>query len=197
MRPANPRPNPRSNGPQSVGGLPSDRQECLTVVSATSDDTTRLGEWIGRAVRPGDLILLRGPIGAGKTTFAQGLARGMGLNARVTSPSFTLANVYEGTEPSPSLFHLDLWRIRSAAEALGIGLDEYLGTSNICAIEWPEIAEDVLPREFLRVRFEVAGDARLLEFCPIGERPRALLASVRDSIGDPVVLSGGVGASGD
>src|SRR5436309_1633336 len=108
MRPANPRPNSRSNGPHSVGALPSDRPECLTVLSATADETTRLGEWVGRAVRPGDLILLRGPIGAGKTTFAQGLARGMGLNARVTSPSFTLANVYEGTEPSPSLFHLDL-----------------------------------------------------------------------------------------
>jgi tRNA threonylcarbamoyladenosine biosynthesis protein TsaE len=175
----------------------SDVLPCLTVVAATAEATASLGESLGRYARPGDLILLRGPIGAGKTTFTQGLARGMGIQARVTSPSFTLANVYDERREAP-LYHLDLWRMRSSAEALGIGLEEYLSDDGVCVVEWPEIAEDVLPGEFLRVGFELAGEGRQIEICPFGERPRKLIEELRAAIGASVGGTlGGERAPGD
>lgn len=189
MRPANQR-----HDRQSAGSVPAD---CLTAIAPTADETTRLGEAVGRAARPGDLILLRGQIGAGKTTFTQGLAKGLGHQTRVTSPSFTLANVYASKGAGPPLFHLDLWRIRSAEEALGIGLDEYLSADGVCVIEWPEIAENVLPGEYLRVRFEVIDDGRRIELCPIGNRSRILLDEVREALRDTITTVGGVRAPGD
>jgi tRNA threonylcarbamoyladenosine biosynthesis protein TsaE len=168
----------------------------VTVVAPTAEETASLGEALGRLARPGDLILLRGPIGAGKTTFTQGLARGMGIQARVTSPSFTLANVYDERR-NATLYHLDLWRMRSPAEALGIGLEEYLSDDGVCVVEWPEIAEDVLPGEYVRVGFELAGESRRIELCPVGERPRELVAEIWAALGPNVGASGGESAPGD
>jgi tRNA threonylcarbamoyladenosine biosynthesis protein TsaE len=168
----------------------------LTVVAPTAEETTGLGEAVGRLARPGDLILLRGPIGAGKTTFTQGLARGMGIQARVTSPSFTLANVYDERRDA-TLYHLDLWRMRTPAEALGIGLEEYLSDAGVCVVEWPEIAEDVLPGEYVRIGFELAGESRRIELCPVGERPGALVAELRTALRSNLGTSGGESAPGD
>lgn len=186
QRPAETRPSARRSGARA----------CLTVVAASAEETARLGEALGRLTRPGDLALLRGPIGAGKTTFTQGLARGMGIQARVTSPSFTLANVYDERRDSP-LYHLDLWRMRSPAEALGIGLEEYLSGEGVCVVEWPDIAEDVLPGEYVRVGFELAGDSRRIELCPIGERPRQLIQELSATLGASVEVPGGARAPGD
>lgn len=167
---------------------------CLALISPTAEETQRLGEALGQMLEPGDLLLLQGPIGAGKTTFTQGLARGMGLAARVTSPSFTLANVYESEEANrPPLYHLDLWRIKNPIEALGIGLDEYLSGSGACVIEWPDVAETVLPGEYLRIRFTLRGDERQIELCPEGARPTELLRRLRNRLG----AQGGVNATGD
>jgi tRNA threonylcarbamoyladenosine biosynthesis protein TsaE len=162
--------------------------------AANADETARLGEIVGSAVQAGDLILLLGPIGAGKTTFTQGLARGMGISGRVTSPSFTLANVHDERGKLP-LYHLDLWRMRSPLEALGIGMDEYLAGDGVCVVEWPEVAENVLPAESLRVRFELAGDARRIELGPVGERPVKLVEWIRTALAAPA--RGGVVAARD
>jgi tRNA threonylcarbamoyladenosine biosynthesis protein TsaE len=193
MRPVD-RPDDRPTAPQPPPIL-SPALTGLTVFAASADETRELGEIVGSAVRPGDLILLRGPIGAGKTTFTQGLARGMGIAGRVTSPSFTLANVYD-ERPELPLYHLDLWRIRSPAEALGIGLEEYLAGDGVCVVEWPEIAEDVLPGDVLRLRFELVGDGRRIELCPIGERPAKLIAEVRAALRS-TAATGGVVAPGN
>lgn len=157
----------------------------LTVPSLRAEETQQVGSELGRLLRPGDLLLLQGELGAGKTTFVQGVARGMGLTRPVTSPSFTLANVYEPTGPGSPLYHLDLWRIKSPLEALGIGLDEYLAAPGPCAIEWPEVAADVLPGEYLRIRFERSGDARRIELFPVGARPSELLDQLRAHLAAP------------
>ena len=155
---------------------------CFRVTATSPENTQNIGSILGRLLRPGDLILLRGPLGAGKTCLAQGVVRGFGLRARVTSPSFTLANVYENPETRSCLYHLDLWRIKSAPEALGIGLDEYLEGPGPCIIEWPEIATSVLPNEHLQIRFTVHADARELEICGFGQRHRALLEKLRERL---------------
>lgn len=170
----------------SSGPAPS-----LTFTSRAPEETQRLGETFGRLLRPGDLVLLQGNLGAGKTTFTQGVARGMGLSGAVTSPSFTLANVYQPSGPGVPLYHLDLWRIKSPAEALGIGLDEYLSGEGPCVVEWPDVAADVLPTDFLQVRIDREGETRHLTFVPVGERPTALVRALRDA------LRGGAHASGD
>lgn len=153
-----------------------------TWISTRAEDTRTLGTILGRLLRRGDLVLLEGPLGAGKTTFTQGIARGMNLSAPVTSPSFTLANVYEPDGASSSLFHLDLWRITSPLEALGIGLEEYVSADGPCVIEWPEVAAEVLPPEVLRVVIERVGDTRRLTFDAVGERPTALLNQFRAAL---------------
>jgi tRNA threonylcarbamoyladenosine biosynthesis protein TsaE len=172
-------------------------QECLWLTTTTPAQTQHVGAVLGRLLAPGDVILLQGPLGAGKTCLTQGIVRGFGLPARVTSPSFTLANVYEAPPGRCPLYHLDLWRIKSAPEALGIGLDEYLDGSGPCVIEWPEVAADVLPREYLRIRFEIVGETRRLEICAIGTRPRALLEQFRTALGESAEMIGGSGAARD
>jgi tRNA threonylcarbamoyladenosine biosynthesis protein TsaE len=169
-----------------------DGSECLTVVSSSVEETQRLGAALGRLLRPGDLILLQGPLGAGKTCFTQGIARGYGYTGRVISPSFTLANVYELPGGRPPLYHLDLWRIKSPAEALGLGLEEYISGGGVCVIEWPEIAETVLPYEYVRVRIEPKGDPRSIEMCAVGARPRALLEQLHASLPAEVSSGGAV-----
>ncbi len=166
-------------GSRAAVSAQADAFSCLTVTTASAEETQDYGALVGHLLRPGDLLLLQGPIGAGKTCFTQGLARGMGLGARVTSPSFTLANVYEPTSGGFPLYHLDLWRITSPLEALGIGLEEYLAAEGVCVVEWPDVADVVLPDEHLLIRFTVVGDGRVLDFRAAGARPRALLSDLR------------------
>ncbi|MEB3197549.1 MAG: tRNA (adenosine(37)-N6)-threonylcarbamoyltransferase complex ATPase subunit type 1 TsaE [Candidatus Sericytochromatia bacterium] len=100
-----------------------------------ADATERLGHWLGQTARPGDVLLLHGNLGAGKTTLVRGLARGLALDAEVTSPTFALVQTYGG---HPALHHLDLYRLETA-EVLAAGLDEYWEAGDaVCAIEWPE-----------------------------------------------------------
>lgn len=178
---------PRTPTDPITGSHPADPTRAdaspdLTVTTASADETQRLGETLGRLLRPGDLILLQGSLGSGKTTFTQGVARGMGLSSRVTSPSFTLANVYPPNGHGFPLYHLDLWRIRSAEEALGIGLEEYLSEDAGCIIEWPDVAASVFPDEQLRIRFTADLDRRELFFHAGGERGVELVAALRRAL---------------
>jgi len=180
----------------ALSALP-DNSSSLTLTTSHPDETRRLGATLGRLLRPGDLILLQGSIGAGKTTFTQGVARGLGLDTRVTSPSFTLANVYESTGGALPLYHLDLWRIKSPIEALGIGIDEYLEADGPCVIEWPDVATVVLPADYLRIAFAASGDTRRLEIRPFGERPTALFADLRAAVATTSRMAGGARAPRD
>lgn len=169
---------------------------CYALFSASSEETRRLGELLGKHLGRSDVILLQGPLGAGKTCLTQGIARGYGFRGRVISPSFTLANVYEPEDGGNPLYHLDLWRIKSPVEALGLGLDEYLSGTGPCVIEWPEVAETVLPYAYLRVRIEPVDDTRRIEICAVGERPRSLLEEFEADLAK-AAESGGVIAARD
>lgn len=101
------------------------------------------------------VIALSGDLGSGKTCFVQGLAAALGVRQAVTSPTFTLVNEYRGARP---LFHIDLYRLRNADEALALGLEEYFERDGVVAIEWAERAEPLLPPTTVRVRLEAASN---------------------------------------
>ena len=119
---------------------------------------------------PGDVILLSGDLGAGKTAFVQGLAAALGVTEQVTSPTFTLAASYEGRL---RLHHLDVYRLDNLAEVLDLDLPELLEDHATICIEWGEVVVPALPRDFLRIRIQLGhlediDDARVLEIEPIG-----------------------------
>ena len=122
--------------------------------SRSVDDTVALGERLGRALAKGDVVALSGDLGAGKTAFVQGLARGLGVGGRVTSPTFTIVNEHEGPTP---LFHVDFYRLAHEAELVNIGFDEYFERGGVVVVEWAERYPGALPAERLDVRIEVTG----------------------------------------
>jgi tRNA threonylcarbamoyladenosine biosynthesis protein TsaE len=146
------------------------------LLSRGVDDTRALGERVGRLCLPGDVILLEGPLGAGKTALAQGLARGLGVAGVVNSPTFTLVKEYAGRLP---LYHVDLYRLDDASQAVDLGIEDYLDRQGVCVVEWAERAAEVWPVDHLRVRFTVTGpDERLLDLEGTGTRGAALCAQL-------------------
>ena len=114
----------------------------------TAGETRRLGERIGKLLRAGDVVLLSGELGAGKTVLAQGIGRGMGVSDPIKSSSFVIMNEYEGRELR--LYHADLYRLEEPEQVAELALDE-LASAGVLVIEWPERAEMELPAEHLRV----------------------------------------------
>ena len=112
--------------------------------SFSGEETARIAADFGRAAAPGDIICLCGPLGAGKTVFAQGFAKGLGYTGWVTSPTFTIMQIYEGGRLP--LYHFDLYRLEGGTEELeGIGYEDYFFAGGVCLIEWPEKAIDAIP----------------------------------------------------
>src|SRR5262245_23334967 len=107
-----------------------------TSISHSPAETESLGETWGRAARQGLVIALSGDLGAGKTQLVKGIARGLGINTRVHSPTFTLVNVYSGGRLT--LYHLDLYRLETQEQILSAGLEEYLRPDGVAVIEWAE-----------------------------------------------------------
>lgn len=105
------------------------------------------------------IFAFHGELGAGKTTFIKALCESFGVKDSMSSPSFSLVNEYHDAKNN-SVYHFDLYRLKSPQEALDIGLEEYLYSGNYCFIEWPERAEDLLPEETVHVLIKVAGDTR-------------------------------------
>ena len=126
----------------------------------THNEIETEGETLARRLGPGDVVAYRGDLGAGKTAFTRGLARGLGCTGRVTSPTFTVVNEYEGRLP---LFHFDLYRLAGEEELCDVGWEDYLDRGGVCAVEWSERAEAALPRETVWVsirRCAESGDWR-------------------------------------
>lgn len=123
-----------------------------TFVSSCPDDTLKIARRLAQGLGPGSVIALSGPLGSGKTVFISGIAGGLGLSPRNTSsPTFTLINEYGGEWP---LYHVDLYRLDSAAEVAELGLEEYFDSQGIVAIEWAEKASHLLPDRTVTVRIE-------------------------------------------
>jgi tRNA threonylcarbamoyladenosine biosynthesis protein TsaE len=126
--------------------------------SSSPAETEAAGARLAESLAPGDVVLVSGELGAGKTTFVRGACRALGVTAPVTSPTFTIGQVYAG---SPDVAHLDLFRLEGQEPGL---LDDYLTTDRIGFMEWPEAAEPELERVSARVRIEHRGaDARSIE----------------------------------
>jgi len=125
----------------------------LQLVTLSAGDTRELGERLGQKLHPGQVVALSGPLGAGKTCLAQGIARGLGVVGPVSSPTFVIVNQYQTAE-SVTLYHIDAYRLaeQGAAEAIAIGVDELLGGDGICVVEWAERMAPLLPPERLTVR---------------------------------------------
>ena len=141
----------------------------MTVVATTTsvDATRDLADAVSSLARPGDVIVLAGDLGAGKTAFVQGFGRGLGVTDRITSPTFTLVHVYEGRLP---VHHLDVYRLEQMSEALDLGLPEMLDEGGVVLIEWGDAILPVLPHDFLEVRltFGAGDDDRHVAFRAVG-----------------------------
>ena len=120
----------------------------MEYLSHSETETEAAGQALAAKLRPGDVVAYRGDLGAGKTAFTRGLARGLGCHGRVTSPTFTIVNEYEGPTP---LFHFDLYRLGGEEELWDIGWEDYLARNGVCAVEWSEIAPGTLPENTVYV----------------------------------------------
>jgi tRNA threonylcarbamoyladenosine biosynthesis protein TsaE len=166
---SNPRLNNSGKGPNPA--------HVVDIVSHSVAHTHKAGLVLGRLLLPGDIILLVGDLGAGKTTITKGIAEGLEVSGVVNSPTFTLVNEYQGRLP---LYHMDCYRLENGREALDFGLEEYLYGSGVTIIEWPERIAEVLPEENLTLRLSHMSETkRGLRFEPIGQRYITLMGEFK------------------
>ena len=154
----------------------------LDIISHSSAQTQRLGMRLGELLRGGELLLLEGQLGTGKTTFTQGLAQGMGITEIISSPTFTLLKEYPGQpvptaqsvqaqvtlqhqqqqrqKVGPALYHFDLYRLDDPEEILDLGFEDYFFGNGVCVVEWADKAELIWPTEHLRLRMKMMSETK-------------------------------------
>lgn len=148
----------------------------LDIISHSSTQTQRLGMRLGELLHGGELLLLDGQLGMGKTTFTQGLARGLGITNVISSPTFTLLKEYTGqsrttastpteqnltqTEPGPPLYHFDLYRLEDPEEIIALGFEEYFYGDGVCVVEWADKADTLWPAERLRIQMKIVSETK-------------------------------------
>ena len=126
-------------------------------------ETAALGERLAKVLRSGSLVLFTGGLGAGKTAFCEGVARGLGCTDEVSSPTFAIVNQYKG-KGGRRIHHFDFYRINDVREAYDFGYEEYFYSGDLCLVEWPEKIEQLLPDNVMTVRITVDSDtARTFE----------------------------------
>ena len=137
-------------------------------ITHSETETHRLGRRLGGRLRAGDTVLLSGELGAGKSVLARGIARGLGVEGAMPSPTFTLMTVHRGARFA--VYHMDLYRLENAADLIESGLEEYIGGDGVALIEWPERAAEALPVRHLaaELRYENQGLSRLICLTPRG-----------------------------
>lgn len=146
------------------------------VVTDSPEETRELGRSIGKLALPGDIYLLVGQLGAGKTCLTQGIAWGLDIEEYTLSPSFVIMRELHGRLP---LYHMDFYRLDNIAEIADLGLDDYLNGRGVCVIEWAEKGMEILPGDHLLVTISyVSESSRVFEFLPRGNRYSVLLDQV-------------------
>src|SRR5215203_3459402 len=140
---------PYASRVESGGNMPASAmtESQLEIISHSPAETAAIGEALAGCLQDGDVVLLHGDLGAGKTTLAKGIASGLGVGDVVSSPSFSLVNEYDTDQPAVSrLFHLDLYRLRDESDLASIGFDDLVASAvGVMLVEWPERAVTVLP----------------------------------------------------
>jgi tRNA threonylcarbamoyladenosine biosynthesis protein TsaE len=125
------------------------------LVSHSPEETQKLGQRLGELAQPGDVILLVGNLGTGKTCLTQGIAWGLGIKEYALSPSFVIIRELYGRLP---LYHIDLYRLDRIEESMDLGLDDYLYGRGVCVVEWAEKALSLMPSEHLLIRLDYLSD---------------------------------------
>jgi len=154
----------------------------LDSISHSAAQTQRLGMRLGELLQGGELILLNGQLGTGKTTFTQGLAQGMGITTQINSPTFTLLKEYArarseyAAQRKPALYHFDLYRLDNPDEIFDLGFEEYFSSDGVCVVEWAEKANLYWPTDHLDIRMKMLSETkRSLLFTAVGSRYCELL----------------------
>ena len=148
----------------------------LVLRSHSARETARIGSALGQYAEAGDVFLLSGELGAGKTCLTQGIAKGLGVDEYVRSPTFVLVSVHQGRLP---LYHIDIYRLDEVAEVVDLGLEEYLAGDGVSVIEWASKALEVFPQPYMLVTLTYEGEnERLIQLEARGERHESLLSQV-------------------
>jgi len=149
----------------------------LELISHSPEQTQRLGMRIGELALPGDILLLVGALGTGKTCLAQGIAWGLGIKEYALSPSFVIIRELYGRLP---LYHIDLYRLDQIEEIVELGLDDYLYGKGVCVVEWAEKGLSVLPTEHLLIQISYLSDSeRSFQLKPSGKRYLEIVAQLK------------------
>jgi tRNA threonylcarbamoyladenosine biosynthesis protein TsaE len=159
----------------------------LQLFSRSAKDTQAIAAEVARLAAAGDLIVLGGDLGAGKTTFTQGFGAALGVEEPITSPTFVLMRTYEGT--GLPIVHMDVYRLEHLQEAVDLGLAEILDDGAVALVEWGDLVAAVLPADFLEIVIEQVGagdgasdDDRRLRIRPVGSRWHARMRAVADAL---------------
>lgn len=165
----------------------------MIFVRTTSAQATKaMAAALAELARPGDLLLLAGDLGAGKTAFTQGFGAALGVDDLITSPTFTLVNTYEGRL---ELNHLDVYRLEALSEVLDLGVPEMLDEGGVTVIEWGDAVAPALPADYLEIRFTFpepdphdatlsSDDVRVLELVPVGPRWSARIRAIATAVAE-------------
>jgi len=132
----------------------------LDIISHSPEQTRRLAARLASLLHGGETICLTGPLGAGKTTFAQGVGQGLGVEEPIISPTFTLIREYGPVDDHPAMYHIDFYRLESFEALRTLGLDDYFYSDGVCVVEWPERATTLLPEERLWIEMHTIGDTK-------------------------------------
>jgi len=150
-----------------------------TVVSSDPETTRAVGRRIGEAAGPGDVLLLVGDLGAGKTVLSQGVGQGLGIADAINSPTFVLLREYHGRLP---LYHYDLYRLGNIEQTVGREWEEFLFGNGVSLVEWANLGFEYLPPEHLLLEFSIESETtRVLKMTGVGPRHRELLNAIECS----------------
>jgi tRNA threonylcarbamoyladenosine biosynthesis protein TsaE len=137
-----------------------DTVKALDLISHSAEQTQQLGALLAPLLRAGDVVCLEGSLGAGKTCLTQGIGRGLGVSVPMTSPTFVIVHEYALPSRTFRLYHIDLYRIQSTAEACATGLEDYFFGDGICVIEWADRIVDILPGDRLWITLRYVSDSQ-------------------------------------
>lgn len=140
----------------------------MEFISKSEKDTSKIAKKFEKRLKGGEVVVLNGDLGAGKTTFTKALCKALKVKENVTSPTFTLMNIY--TSGRLPLYHFDMYRLEDESEAQELGLDDFFYSNGVCMIEWAENIKNLLPKKLITINIEKLGEtSRKFEILGLGE----------------------------